>query len=88
MQSKENLENVDPASNLLFGADPGKYMSMSQVQEYYHSIEAVEFADKRVSLDGSNVLVERLEKKSFLELTFRGEGFVSKAVNESLPIHF
>jgi hypothetical protein len=88
MLSKENLENCDPACNLLMGADPGKYSTMSCVQEYYHSIDAVEYADLRKSLDGSNVLVEQLEKKSFVELTYRGEGFVAKPVNDSLPIHY
>jgi hypothetical protein len=32
--------------------------------------------------------VEKIEKKDFLELTYRGEGFVAKASNENLPIHF
>lgn len=46
------------------------------------------YPDQRRSIDGSTVLVEKIERKDFLELTYRGEGFVAKASNENLPIHF
>ena len=46
------------------------------------------YPDQRRSLDGSTVLVEKVERKDFLELTYRGEGFVAKARNENLPVHF
>lgn len=99
MQSKANLENQDPKKlngeftqqqtvNALLGADPGVLATCSSVQEYYHSIKVHNFADQRKSLDGSNVLIEKVEAKSFLELTVRSEGFEVKPRNESLPIHF
>jgi hypothetical protein len=97
MQSKTNNENLDPmqveftqkqVSSALLGADPGKLAHYSIVQEYYHAVKAHHFDDKRKSLDGSNILVEKLEQKPFVELTIRNESFVPKPRNEALPVHF
>lgn len=46
------------------------------------------YSDQRKSIDGSIVLIEKVERKDFLEMTYRGESFVAKARNENLPIHF
>lgn len=97
MHCKANIENQDPAqvefsdkqvAKSLLGADPGVLASCSQVQEYYHSVKVHPFADGRQSLDGKNVLIEKIEAKPFIELTIRSEGFVPKPRNESLPVHF
>ena len=98
MQRKENIENQDPKSvrdltdkqvaTALLGADQGQFATHSCIQEYYHSVDVHTYPDQRRSLDGSTVLVEKVERKDFLELTYRGEGFVAKARNETLPVHF
>ena len=79
---------MEQVSKALLGADSGFLQSCSSVQEYHHSVKTVNFGDGRTSLDGKTVLVEKVESRPFVELTIRCEGFVPKAKNESLPIHF